>query len=239
MIDDKDESLISHLEALRETLIKCFLSVAVILPFAFLFSPKILNYTIKIILSDSNVELNFFLPLEVFVLQIKLALLISFVAAFPYIIKKLWDFILPALYENERKFIGHGVLISTFLFILGIVFCFYTILPMIIKFGISFAGENIHALFGVTNVINLTLWLCFAFGLMFQVPLITYILIKFNVISYETISSKRPYVIVALLVFSALLTPPDVLSQLLLFIPTYLLFELGLLLSNINKNKRE
>ena len=97
----------------------------------------------------------------------------------------------------------------------------------------SFVGDNINAMFGVSNLINTALGISFAFGLMFQVPLITYMLIKFDIIKYNEISSKRPYVTVILLIISALLTPPDVISQLLLFLPTYLLFESGLFFSKI------
>ena len=234
--EDKEESLISHLEALRGTLIKCFISVAILLPAMFYFSPKILQWLIKILISDNKITLNYFTPMEVFILQIKLALLMSFITAFPYIIKQLWNFILPALYEHERKFIRNSVFLSSFLFVAGVCFCLFLILPLIIRFGMSFAGDNIQAMFGVSNVINLALWLCFTFGLMFQVPLVTNMLIKWDILSYDTVSSKRPYVVVVLLIISALLTPPDIISQILLFTPTYLLFELGLLFS---KNKKE
>lgn len=233
---DKDESLISHLEALRSTLLKCFISVGVLLPFTFAISPKILNFLIKILIGDNKITLNYFSPMEVFILQIKLALLTSFVLAFPYIAKKMWDFILPALYDNERKFIKTIVLTSSVLFCAGVGFCIFLILPLIINFGMSFANGKIQALFGVSNVINLALCLAFTFGLMFQVPLVTHLLIKCDVISYDTISSKRPYVVVSLLISAALLTPPDIVSQILLFVPTYLLFELGLLFSRGTKN---
>lgn len=230
-IKDKEESLISHIEALRNTLIKCLAAVGILLPFMFYFSPKVLQYLIKILVSDNKLTLNYFAPMEVFIIQIKLALLMAVIVAFPYIIRQLWEFILPALYEHERKFIRNSVFLSSLLFICGVVFCLFMILPLIIRFGMSFAGDNIQAMFGISNIINLALWLCFTFGLMFQVPLIVHLLIKWGILSYETVSSKRPYVVVILLVLAALLTPPDIISQILLFTPTYLLFELGLIFS--------
>ena len=238
MPEDKDESIISHLEALRGTLIRCLVSVGIILPFTFYISPKVLDYLIKILISDNKITLNYFAPMEVFILQLKIALLLSVIIAFPYIARQLWNFVLPALYENERKFIGSSVIASSILFVLGVTFCICLILPLIINFGISFAGDNINAIFGVSNVVNLALWLGFTFGLMFQVPLITHMLIKWDILPYETISSKRPYVIVVILISAALLTPPDIISQILLFTPTYLLFELGLLFSK-KKGKKE
>ncbi|MBR6162610.1 twin-arginine translocase subunit TatC [bacterium] len=238
MSEDKEQSLITHLEALRETLIRCFVAVGIILPFAFFISPKVLNFLIKVLVSDNNITLNYFAPMEVFILQIKLALLISFVLSFPYILKKVWNFVLPALYENERNFIRASVFISGTLFCFGVIFCLFCILPLIINFGISFSGNNVKALFGVSNVVNLALGLSLTFGLMFQVPLVVFMMIKWGILSYEAVSSKRPYVVVILLISAALLTPPDIVSQILLFVPTYMLFELGLVFSKIcNKNQ--
>ncbi len=229
--ENDNETLISHLEALRKTLLKCFISIGVILPFAFLVSPKALQFLIKILIGNNNITLNFFSPVEVFILQIKLALVIDLVICFPYIAKNLWDFILPALYDNEKKFIKSIVLYSSTLFISGVVFCIFTILPLIINFGMSFSKGNIQAVFGISNVINLSLWLSVVFGLMFQTPLVVHSLIKSGIVDYKTIADKRRYVIVILLICAAILTPPDIVSQVILFIPTYLLFELGLLFS--------
>ncbi len=235
--EDKDKSLIEHLEELRRTLIKCFLSVAVVLPFAFYLSPNVLQVLINAFLN--NKELYYFAPMEVFLIQLKLSFLISFLFSFPYIAKQLWDYILPALYENEKKFIKMIVISSSILFISGIAFCFFVILPLIMNFALNFAQSNITAMFGVANVVNLAVNLAFVFGLMFQIPLITKLLIKWNILSYETISTKRRYVILLLLVFSALLTPPDIISQILLFLPTYFLFELGLIFSRSNRKIEE
>ena len=101
----------------------------------------------------------------------------------------------------------------------------------------SFASENIKAVFGISNIITLSLWMTVVFGLMFQLPLVTHYLIKSGIVEYETIVDKRPYVIVMLLIVAAILTPPDVVSQVMLFIPTYALFELGLLFSRGKKNE--
>jgi len=234
--EEKEESLVSHLEALRTTLIKCFVAVGIVLPFAFYFSPKVLNFLIKILISDNNITLNYFAPMEIFILQIKLALLLAVSAAFPYIIKNIWDFVVPALYEHERKLIQSTVIISSCLFLSGIIFCLFIILPLIINFGISFGSQQVSPMWGISNLMSLSLTLAFTFGLMFQVPLITHALIKADIISYDAVSSKRRYVIVILLIISALLTPPDIVSQILMFIPTYLLFELGLLFSKKEQN---
>lgn len=233
--EDDNETLISHLEALRNTLLKCLYSIAIILPFTFFIAPKALDLLIKIIIGSSNVTLNFFSPAEVFIIQIKMALVLDLIISCPYIFKQLWNFLLPALYEHEKKFLKSIVLISSSLFILGVLFSVSVILPFVIKFGLSFVSNNIQAVFGISNVVNLALWLSIIFGLMFQLPLITFWLIKSNIVSYSTIADKRPYVIVGLLIIAGFLTPPDVVSQLMLAIPSYFLFEAGLFFAKFKK----
>lgn len=239
MVDNKDESLISHLEALRETLLKCLISLCIVIPFTLWLSPYALNFLVKVIAGSDKVSFNFFSPMEVFLLQLKAALLLDVIVCFPYMAKKIWDFILPALYDNEKKFIKTVVFASTFLFLLGACFCIFVIMPIVVKFGLSFAGENITPVFGFSNIINLTLVMAASFGAMFQMPLITIALVKSGVISYESLSDKRPYVIVIILILAAIFTPPDVISQLMLGTPTYLLFEAGLLLARKYKNQEK
>lgn len=238
-IEDKDESIISHIEAFREMLIKCISCLGIfIIPILFV-APKCLNLLIKLLIRDNNIALNYFSPVEVFLLQIKLALVIDVILCFPYIARQVWKFFAPALYDHEKKFIKSIVFTSSTLFILGALFCLFVILPLIINFGMSFATQNIKAVLGISNVINLSLWLTLAFGLMFQLPLITYSLIKSGFVEYKTFENMRPYVIVTILIIAGILTPPDILSQVLLFTPTYLLFELGLLFAKAKTKKKK
>lgn len=234
-LEDKDESLISHIEAFRKMLLKCLTCYALVLLPALFAAPKCLELFIKLIIRGHDIALNYFSPAEVFIIQIKLAMVIDLVICFPYIAKQIWEFCAPALYENEKKFIKSVVFTSSALFILGSLFCLFVILPLIINFGMSFATSEIKAVLGVSNIINLSLWMILAFGLMFQLPLITYSLIKSGFVEYETFVNMRPYVVVIILIIAGILTPPDILSQILLFTPTYLLFELGLLFAKFKK----
>lgn len=228
MPEQEDENLITHLEALRSTLIKCFVALGIGIIPMFLAAPYCMNGLIKIMIGDNNVSLNFFSPMEVFILQIKIAVVLDLLICFPYIARQIWKFILPALYDNERNFIKSIVLTSSSLFVIGVLFCIFFILPLIINFGISFVTTNINAVFGISNIIGIALWLSVVFGLMFQFPLITYSLIRSDITTYTMVKNKRPYVFVGILIISALLTPPDIVSQLMLTIPTYFLFEAGL-----------
>lgn len=227
-MDEKDESLIVHLNALRTMLIKCFVALGIGLVPMFLAAPYCMDWLIKIMIGDNEVSLNYFSPMEVFILHIKIAVVLDLLFCFPYIARQIWNFVMPALYENERGFIKSIVMTSSALFITGVLFCIFFILPLIINFGVSFATTDIKAMFGISNIITIALWLSVVFGLMFQFPLITYSLIRSGITSYETIKDKRPYIFVGILIVAAVLTPPDIVSQMMLTIPTYLLFEAGL-----------
>lgn len=228
-MEEQEESLVQHLEAVRSVLIKCFVALGVGLIPMFLAAPFCMNGLIKIIIGGNEVSLNYFSPMEVFILQIKIAVVLDLLVCFPYIARQVWKFLLPALYDNERKFVKSIVLTSSSLFIVGVLFCIFFILPLIINFGISFATSDIKAVFGISNIVGLALMLSVIFGLMFQFPLITYSLIRSGIVSYEGVKSKRPYIFVGILIIAGILTPPDIISQLMLTVPTYLLFEAGLL----------
>ena len=138
---------------------------------------------------------------------------------------------------KEKKFVKTAVFCSTFLFVLGAAMCIGFVLPLIMKFSMSFATEQIKPILGISNFVVLSGWLILAFGLMFQFPIAIYFLVRFDIVSLESLKNKRPYIVVILLVIAAILTPPDVVSQILLFIPTYLLFELGLFFAKFPKQK--
>ena len=230
--EDKEQSILAHLEELRKTILDSLIALAIGTVVAIPIAPYALKGLIKLIRPDdvaSILQLNYFSPMEVFFIQIKLTLIIGVVICFPFVAKKVWDYIVPALYENERKVIKESVFWSTGLFIVGVLFCLIVILPFIVKFGLSFQQEgSIRAVFGISNIIDLALSLSVVFGFMFQIPLVIMKLLEWDIVSYETLADKRPYVVVAILVVSAFLTPPDVVSQIMLAAPTYLLFELGL-----------
>ncbi len=227
-MDAQDDSLLSHLEALRTLLIKCLSALAIGVVPLFFAAPYCLDLLIHFIIGQNEVTLNYFSPMEVFILQIKIALVLDLLVCFPYIARQVWLFLLPALYEHERKFIKSIVLTSSCLFICGVLFCLFFILPLLVNFGLSFSSAEIKAVWGISNIMSLALWLSVVFGLMFQFPLITYSLLHADIVAYDTLKSKRPYIFVGILIVSGILTPPDIVSQLMLTVPTYLLFEAGL-----------
>ncbi len=229
------EKLVYHLSELRKTLLNIIVCIIILFPLGYLLAPYIIDFIIKWSFSYQNTQLNFFSPMEVFLLNLKIGFVFSFVFGFPYVIYQIWKFILPALYDKEKKFLKAAVFCSSFLFILGAAICIVFVLPLIIRFSMSFATEQIKPVLGISNFLGLSGWLILAFGLMFQFPIAIYFLVKFDIVSIDNLKQKRPYVIIMLLLVAALLTPPDVISQLLLFVPTYLLFELGIIFARLTK----
>ena len=233
---EQESSLITHLEALRRVMLRSLGALAIGIVPLFIVSPYVLDWFCKQIILQGGVTLHYFSPMEVFLLQLKISALLDCVLFSPYIAWNVWQFVLPALYDNEKKFIRSMVALTSFLFVAGVAFCLIVCFPLVVRFGMSFAGENLQPIFGVSNLVSLALWLSLAFGCMFQFPLVTYALIRGGVVDYKTVCNKRPYVVVAILVFAALLTPPDIISQLMLGLPTYLLFEMGLLAARVTRN---
>jgi len=232
-----EENLITHLEALRNTLLHCVFALFIAAPIGFLSSNYFINALIRWSLPSGLSKLNFFSPMEVLVVQLKIGFVISFILVFPYIVREIWKFLMPALHQNERKFLKTVVFSSTFLFFFGVLFCIYFILPMILKFSMSFTTSSLQPMLGLSNFINLSGCLMLAFGLMFQFPLLILSLVHFGLVSVEFLEDKRPYIVVLILILAAILSPPDIVSQLLLGIPTYFLFELGLFVAKKQKQK--
>lgn len=236
---DNDEPLINHLEALRTMLLNSIKAVLILSPLGFYIAPKFINFIVKNSLPQAISKLHYFSPMEVFMIQLKAGLIIAMILAFPFIVYEIRRFILPALYEHERKFLTILVISSTILFTLGAAMCIFFILPLLMNFSAGFATSEIEATLGFGNFINISAGLIVAFGLMFQFPLIILMAVKFNLIEVSTLKDKRPYVIVFILILAAVLTPPDIVSQMMLDIPTYILFELGLFAAKkIEKSKK-
>ena len=228
---DSESSLISHLEALRSMLLRMLVATVILYPVGYVICPHVIGALVHWCCPPSVGALHYFAPMEVFFVKLKLALVLALVLAYPWNIYQLWQFLLPALYEGERRALKYWLLSSSLLFALGVAFCIAFILPLLMKFSAGFATVEVQPILGLSGFISLSGWLMLAFGLMFQVPILVLVAVRFGLVSYESLRNKRPYVIVLILVLAAILTPPDVVSQLMLAIPTWLLFEIGLLVS--------
>ena len=165
--------------------------------------------------------------------------ILALALAYPWNMLQLWRFLLPALYDGERRVLGWWIVFSSVLFFGGVAFCTGVILPMLMSFSGGFATPELQPILGLANFLNLAGWLMLAFGVMFQAPIAVLLAVRFGAISTESLKRKRPYVMTAILILAAILTPPDIVSQVALAIPTWLLFELGLFLAGQMKRKGE
>lgn len=231
MTNDHEETLASHLEALRGALLRCAAATAVLYPVGYLASPYLINALVRWCVPESAGMLHYFAPMEVLWVRLRLALIAALLAAYPWNILQLWRFLLPALYKRERKALGCCIVSSSLLFFCGAAFSIGIILPLMMNFSGGFATAELRPSIGLANFLNLAGWLTLAFGVMFQSPIIVLLAVRFGVISCGSLRRKRPYIATAILIAAAILTPPDIVSQLMLAIPTWLLFELGLIIA--------
>tara|TARA_B100000941_G_scaffold132040_1_gene93342 strand:+ start:517 stop:1221 length:705 start_codon:yes stop_codon:yes gene_type:complete len=166
-----------------------------------------------------------------FMAPLKLVLYLALLLTMPWLFYQTWTYVSPGLRKNEEKFAGPLMLSTIILFFSGVCFAFYVVCPIIFKFFIGMAPDSILVLTDINQYLNFIFKLVFAFGIAFEIPVATILLIKSGIASKSSLAKARPYLIVLFLVIGMLLTPPDIFSQLFLAIPMWILFELGLLLS--------
>jgi len=166
-----------------------------------------------------------------FMTPIKLTLFVALLITMPYFFYQIWMFAAPGLYLKEKSFLLPLMITSICLFVTGIAFAYYIVCPIIFSFFIKAAPESILVMTDISQYLNFMLSLTLAFGIVFEMPVATYLLIKSGVVKKDSLIKARPYLVVMFFIIGMLLTPPDVFSQLFLAIPMWLLFELGLLIS--------
>ncbi|MEE3240160.1 MAG: twin-arginine translocase subunit TatC [Pseudomonadota bacterium] len=229
----QEQPLVQHLLELRTRLLKSIAAIAVCFLCLAFFSKDLYSFfsaPIQALLPDggtmiaTDVASPFFAPF-------KLTAFLALFLAMPYVLFQVWSFVAPGLYEKEKKLAMPLFISSVFLFYLGITFCYYIVFPLVFGFFTSVAPVGISVTPDINSYLNFILKLFFAFGLAFEIPVATVILVRTGITSHSALAKKRPYIIVCCFIFGMLLTPPDVISQSLLAIPTWLLFEFGLILS--------
>jgi sec-independent protein translocase protein TatC len=170
-------------------------------------------------------------PAGTFFTPMKLALVLSIFAAMPFILHQMWSFVAPGLYTHERKLILPLLVTSTALFYAGMVFAYYVVFPLMFSFFIAVAPEGVTVMTDISEYLDFVLKIFFAFGVAFEVPIATILLVWTGATTPEKLAEKRPYIIVGAFVIGMMLTPPDIISQTLLAIPMWVLFEAGLIAS--------
>ncbi|MGH8720770.1 MAG: twin-arginine translocase subunit TatC [Burkholderiales bacterium] len=166
-----------------------------------------------------------------FLVPMKVTALVAFMIALPYLLYQAWAFVAPGLYEHEKRLVLPVVIASTVLFLLGVAFCYYFVFGKVFAFINEFAPKSITPAPDIEAYFSFVITMFLAFGITFEIPIVVLVLVRFGVVSLERLRDARPYVIVGAFVVSAIITPPDVLSQFLLAVPMCLLYEAGLFLA--------
>jgi len=235
-----DMQFFDHLEALRWCVIKSAVAIVVFAIPCGIFWKEILDIVMiyPLRLTDPHPKLIFTTPAESVILSFQIALACGLIAAAPVVFYQLWRFISPGLYKNEKKLILPTVFASTFFFLLGISFCYFTF-PILMNFFVKYAGNRIDPMFKVNDYFGFLLKLSLSFGLVFELPVVTFVLSRMGILTARFLIKNLRYAIVIIFIVAAVLTPPDVVSQCLLAAPLFVLYGLSILVAAVvTRNKR-
>ncbi|CAB9539346.1 Twin-arginine translocation protein TatC [uncultured Gammaproteobacteria bacterium] len=233
----KNMSFVQHMVELRNILLHSAIAILVIFAGLFPFANEVYAFIaapiINVLPADSSIiAIGVISP---FLTPLKMVLIIAVYLAMPYLLYQVWSFIAPALYQHEKQMIVPLVVSSTLLFYAGLLFSFYIVFPVIFSFLSSIGPSVVDFTPDIQYYLDFVLKVSFAFGVAFEVPIATILIIMFNMTTIEKLKKNRPYVVIGAFVLGMLLTPPDIISQTLIAIPMWLLFEAGLIFAPMFK----
>lgn len=228
-----NESISSHLIELRSRLIRVIICLGILSIAGIPFASEIYSFVASPLLNilpegSSMIATQVTSP---FMAPIKLVLFVALLVTMPYLFYEVWMFMSPGLYKNEKTFIAPLMASTSILFAAGVAFAYFIVCPIIFKFFIASAPNSIQVMTDISQYLDFVIKLVFAFGIAFEIPIATFLLIKSGIMKKDALVNSRPYLVILFFVIGMLLTPPDIFSQLFLAIPMWVLFELGLLIS--------
>ncbi|MBM5571726.1 MULTISPECIES: twin-arginine translocase subunit TatC [Deefgea] len=233
-MNDNLQPLFSHLLELRTRLVRGVLVFLLGFIIAFAFSAQLYDLMVAplahVLPGQKLVTIGIASP---FMVQVKIAALVAFVLTLPHSLYQVWAFIAPGLYQHEKRLIVPLIFASSFLFLIGMAFAYFLVFGVVFKFIVSVVPTSMQWLPDSGEYLDFALGMFLAFGVTFQVPIAVIVLVKMGVVSIEKLREVRSYVIVGAFVIAAVVTPPDVVSQLLLAIPLWLLYELGVFIAGM------
>lgn len=240
-LPETPESFVSHLLELRNRLLKVVVVVLLIFVALFPFAQQLYTALAAPLLDvlpaggqmiATEVTTPFFVP-------IKVAMMSAFLVALPFILYQLWAFVAPGLYLHEKRLIGPLVIASTLLFMCGMAFAYFLVFPVVFGFITATAPAGVAVMTDINKYLDFVITLFIAFGLTFEVPVAVILLVKTGFVSIAKLREIRPYVIVGAFVIGAIFTPPDVLSQVMLAVPLWILYEAGIIVASMLVRQQE
>jgi sec-independent protein translocase protein TatC len=224
------DTFISHLMELRDRLLRCLIAIAVVFVCLFPWAKELYTMLAKPLLAvlPQGGQMIATDVVGVFLVPVKVAGMVAIMITMPYSLYQLWAFVAPGLYAHEKRLVMPLVITSSLLFIAGMSFAYFLVFPVVFKFMASIAPEGVAWMTDIDKYLSFVLTMFIAFGITFEVPVAVVLLVKMGVISIEKLKEIRPYVVVGAFVVGAIFTPPDVVSQLMLAFPLWLLYEIGI-----------
>jgi len=234
-MDEKKLPLTAHLQELRKRLILSFVAVGGGFALCYTFAEKIFDILAAPLLEmmPKGGSLIFTSVAEAFFTYMKVAFTSGLILASPFVLYQIWAFVAPGLYRHEKKYVVPFVLAGSFFFAIGILFAYYVALPVGFKFLLGFATDFIKPLPSMKEYLSFSIKFLLAFGLVFEFPVVLVLLAKIGVVDAKTLARQRKYAILLIFIFAAILTPPDVISQVIVALPMIGLYELSILLSKL------
>jgi sec-independent protein translocase protein TatC len=232
---ETEETFMSHLIELRSRVMKA--SIAIIIAFLCLmpWAAQIFDLLAHPMLAalpagSKMIATGVITP---FLIPVKVTMLLAFIIVLPWVMYQAWAFIAPGLYTHEKRLIAPLVISSSVLFVAGVAFCYFFVFGLVFPFINNFAPSSVSVAPDIDSYVSFVLTMFFVFGLTFEVPVIVIVLVRMGLVTVEKLKQIRPYVIVGAFIVAAVVTPPDVMSQLLLAVPLCILYEVGLLVAPI------
>jgi len=240
-MSDKKLPLTAHLEELRKRLIYSFLAIGVAFALCYAFIKPIVEILMRPLVQvlPQGSTLVFTAVPEAFFTYLKAAFLAGIFFSSPFILYQIWAFVSPGLYQREKKYIFPYLIVSSVFFVGGALFCYYIVFPVVFRFFLSFASETIRPLPAIKDYLAFTIKLLLAFGLLFQWPALVLFLARMGVVSSSILSRNRKYAVLVIFVAAAVLTPPDLVSQLLLAGPLLAMYEGSIWMAKFFGKKEE
>lgn len=230
---DQDRPFIAHLLELRNRLLRCVVVVVVLFFAIFPFADQLytwLSGPLRAVL-PTGASMIAIKPIAPFMIPLKLAFMTAVAVSVPYLLYQVWAFVAPGLYRHERRLVWPLMLSSSLLFYLGAAFAYFVVFPVVFRFLTASAPSGVLPMTDIGEYLDFVITMFFAFGAAFEVPVAIVLLAYTGAVTADGLRQARPYVIVAAFVLGAIFTPPDVISQFLLAVPMWLLYEIGILLS--------
>ena len=232
-MSEQEETIISHLVELRDRLIRSLIAIGIVFVCLFPWSKDLYALLAQPLLAvlPKGGQMIATDVVGVFLVPMKVTMLVALLIALPYVLFQIWAFVAPGLYAHEKRLVVPLVVASFLLFLTGMSFAYFVVFPTVFKFMSSIAPQGVAWMTDIDKYLGFVLSSFLAFGVTFEVPVVVIVLVRVGIVSLEKLKEARPYVIVGAFVVGAVFTPPDVLSQCMLAIPLWVLFELGLILA--------